>query len=241
MLALQNLNVAYGNLQVVWDVSLKVKRGEIVALLGLNGAGKTTTLKAIAGILSPLSGSVILNGENVTGVSTYQLVKKGLVFVPEERNLFPAMSVHENLLMGAYIIRNKKQVEENLEYVLSLFPRLAERSKQLAGTLSGGESQMLAIARGLMTRPRMFMLDEPSMGLSPKNVEIVFETIEKLKKEMVTIIIVEQNVNTTLAFSDRAYVMEQGQIMMEGASEKVSRRKRSQTISGHRLKNGGGH
>jgi len=223
MLALQNLNVAYGNLQVVWDVSLKVKRGEIVALLGLNGAGKTTTLKAIAGILSPLSGSVILNGENVTGVSTYQLVKKGLVFVPEERNLFPAMSVHENLLMGAYIIRNKKQVEENLEYVLSLFPRLAERSKQLAGTLSGGESQMLAIARGLMTRPRMFMLDEPSMGLSPKNVEIVFETIEKLKKEMVTIIIVEQNVNTTLAFSDRAYVMEQGQIMMEGASEKVSR------------------
>jgi branched-chain amino acid transport system ATP-binding protein len=223
MLALQNLNVAYGNLQVVWDVSLKVKRGEIVALLGLNGAGKTTTLKAIAGILSPLSGSVILNGENVTGVSTYQLVKKGLVFVPEERNLFPAMSVHENLLMGAYIIRNKKQVEENLEYVLSLFPRLAERSKQLAGTLSGGESQMLAIARGLMTRPRMFMLDEPSMGLSPKNVEVVFETIEKLKKEMVTIIIVEQNVNTTLAFSDRAYVMEQGQIMMEGASEKVSR------------------
>jgi branched-chain amino acid transport system ATP-binding protein len=223
MLALQNLNVSYGNLQVVWDVSLKVKRGEIVALLGLNGAGKTTTLKAIAGILSPLSGSVILNGENVTGVSTYQLVKKGLVFVPEERNLFPAMSVHENLLMGAYIIRNKKQVEENLEYVLSLFPRLAERSNQLAGTLSGGESQMLAIARGLMTRPRMFMLDEPSMGLSPKNVEIVFETIEKLKKEMVTIIIVEQNVNTTLAFSDRAYVMEQGQIMMEGASEKVSR------------------
>lgn len=223
MLDLQNLNVAYGNLQVVWDVSLKVDQGEIVALLGLNGAGKTTTLKAIAGILSPLSGSVRLNGENVTGVSTYQLVKKGLVFVPEERNLFPAMSVHENLLMGAYIIHNRKQVEENLEYVLGLFPRLAERSRQLAGTLSGGESQMLAIARGLMTRPRMFMLDEPSMGLSPKNVDIVFETIEKLKKEMVTIIIVEQNVNTTLAFADRAYVMEQGRIAMEGASDKISR------------------
>ena len=174
------------------------------------------------GLLKPKSGTILFNGEDITGFITSQMVRKGLVFIPEERNLFAAMSVRENLLMGAYIIDDKKNVEQMLQYVFELFPRLAERKNQLAGTMSGGERQMLAIARGLMSSPKMIMLDEPSMGLSPKNVLAVFDTITKLKKENVTILIVEQNVNTTLEIADRAYVMEQGRIAMEGTSKELS-------------------
>jgi len=222
VLELQNVNVGYGYLQVVWDVSLKINKGEVVAILGLNGAGKTTTLKTIAGVLTPKSGNIIFDGINITGMPTCKLVRHGLIFIPEERNLFSAMSVKENLLMGAYTIKNKAEVKRTLDYVLTLFPRLAERSKQLAGTMSGGERQMLAIARGLMSNPKLVMLDEPSMGLSPKNVLVVFDAIKKLKEEKVTVIIVEQNVHTTLSVADRAYVMEQGRIAMEGPSKQLA-------------------
>ncbi len=223
MLELQNLNVGYGYLQVVWDVSLKIHQGEVVAILGLNGAGKTTTLKTIAGVLTPKSGKILFNGQDITGLPTCQLVKLGLSFIPEERNLFTAMTVRENLLMGAYILKDNAEVKRNLDYVLELFPRLAERSKQLAGTMSGGERQMLAIGRGLMSKPKMVMLDEPSMGLSPKNVLVVFDAVKKLREEKVTVVIVEQNVNTTLSVADRAYVMEQGRIAMEGSSEELAK------------------
>lgn len=222
MLELKNINVAYGYLQVIWDVSFKINEGEVVAILGPNGAGKTTTLKTIIGLLKPKSGSILFIDKEITGIATHEAVKLGLAFIPEERNLFPAMTVLENLLMGAYTIKDKNKINQTLDYICHLFPRLAERKKQLAGTMSGGERQMLAIARGLMGNPRMIMLDEPSMGLSPQNVLLVFETIMKLRKEKVTTLIVEQNVNTTLKVADRAYVMEQGRIAMEGSSEELS-------------------
>lgn len=222
MLELKNISVSYGYLQVIWDLSFKIEEGEVVAILGPNGAGKTTTLKTIVGILKPTNGSILFNNKDITGVATYELVRLGLAFIPEERNLFPAMTVLENLLMGAYIIKDKNKIKQTLDYVCNLFPRLAERKKQLAGTMSGGERQMLAIARGLMSSPNMIMLDEPSMGLSPQNVLLVFETIMKLRKEKVTTLIVEQNVNTTLKVADRAYVMEQGRVALAGSSEELS-------------------
>ena len=221
MLKVNHINVAYGKLQVVWDVSLSISEGEVVAILGPNGAGKTTTLKSIIGLLPPKSGSVEFEGEEITGRPIHEMTTLGIAFVPEERNLFTAMTVRENLLMGAYTIRDKQKIRRNLEYVYSLFPRLEERSPQYAGTMSGGERQMLAIARGLMANPRLVLLDEPSMGLSPENVIVVFETIDKLRSENVTVIIVEQNVDTTLRFSDRAYVMEQGRIAMHDTSENL--------------------
>ena len=219
MLKLENINVSYGYLQVVWDVSLEIEKGEVVAILGLNGAGKTTTLKCISGVLKPLSGRVLFADEEISGKKTSVLAKKGLAFIPEERNLFTAMTVEENLMLGAYSIRDRAEKKKNYEYVCELFPRLAERRRQLAGTMSGGERQMLAIGRGLMCSPKMIMLDEPSMGLSPQNVVLVFETIMKLKEEGVTTLIVEQNVHTTLQIADRAYVMEQGRVVMDGSCE----------------------
>ncbi len=221
MLEVKNLNVSYGYLQVVWDVSLQVGEGEMVAVLGANGSGKTTTLKSIMGLLPPASGTVSFMGEDITGKPTHLLAQHGLSFIPEERNLFPAMTVQENLLMGAYTIKDKHRIAANLEYVFDLFPRLMERRKQLSGTMSGGERQMLAIARGLMSNPKMILLDEPSMGLSPENVWAVFETIHKLRGENVTVLLVEQNVDTTLKFADRAYVMEQGRVAMHDSSENL--------------------
>ena len=215
MLKLNNISASYGYLRVVWDVSLEVNDGEAVCILGLNGAGKTTTLKVIAGLKKPDSGSVEFAGENVTGMPTDQLVAKGMSFIPEERNLFNAMTVYENLVMGGYT-KDKQTVEKNLEYVYGLFPRLKEREKQLVGTMSGGERQMVAVARGLMSNPKIIMLDEPSMGLSPQNTLIVFEALKKLKAEGVTVLIVEQNVNTTLQFADRAYIMDQGRVVLSG-------------------------
>ncbi|BBO71665.1 ABC transporter ATP-binding protein [Desulfosarcina alkanivorans] len=221
MLKVNNLNVSYGYLQVVWNVSLEVGEGEMVAILGPNGAGKTTTLKSITGLLAPMDGSVQFLGQDITGTPTHQLPHLGLAFIPEERNLFSAMSVEDNLLMGAFTIKDKAQIKKNLRYVYDLFPRLEERDVQLAGTMSGGERQMLAIARGLMSNPKLIILDEPSMGLSPENVVAVFETIEKLREEKVTVVIVEQNVDTTLKFANRAYVMEQGRVAMEDTSENI--------------------
>ncbi|KJS85855.1 ABC transporter ATP-binding protein [Desulfosporosinus sp. BICA1-9] len=221
MLEISGIDASYGNLQVLWDVSLNIGEGEIVAVLGPNGSGKTTMLKSIMNLVSVKKGKIMFLGQDITGKPIHELTKVGLAFVPEERNLFPAMTVMENLLLGAYTIRNKKIIKETFNRVFELFPRLAERKKQYAGTMSGGERQMLAIARGIMSNPKMLILDEPSMGLAPQNVLAVFETIKKLSAEKVTVLIVEQNVNTTLTVADRAYVMEQGRIVMEGSSSQL--------------------
>ena len=221
MLTVKELSVKYNYLQVVWDVSFSVDEGEVVAILGPNGSGKTTTLKSITGVIPTMGGSVSFKGADITNISTHKLVKLGLSFIPEERNLFPAMKVEENLLMGAYILHDKKQIQQNLDRVFGLFPRLEERRKQFAGTMSGGERQMLAIARGLMSNPSMIILDEPSMGLSPENVVVVFQTIDRLRKEKVTVLIVEQNVDTTLRHADRTYVLEQGRITMHDRSSNL--------------------
>ncbi|MDA8228343.1 MAG: ABC transporter ATP-binding protein [Desulfitobacterium hafniense] len=221
MLEVCNIEAGYGHLNILWDISLRIDEGEVVALLGPNGAGKTTTLKSIMNLITVKKGNVKFFGTTITGMPVHDLTKLGIAFVPEERHLFPAMTVLDNLLLGAHIITSKRVVAQNLEYVYSLFPRLAERKKQLAGTMSGGERQMLAIARGLMSNPKMLILDEPSMGLAPKNVVAVFETIKKLRTEKVTVLIVEQNVNTTLAIADRAYVMEQGRIVLEGSNHQL--------------------
>jgi branched-chain amino acid transport system ATP-binding protein len=221
ILNVENINVSYGHLQVAWNVSFRVGESEIVALLGLNGAGKTTILKTIAGLIRPQSGSVNFLERDITKLPTHMLAERGLSFISEERNLFISMTVEENLTLGAYSVKRKDKINENLRTVYDLFPRLKERSKQLAGTMSGGERQMLAIARGLMSNPRMIMLDEPSMGLSPQNVRVVFETIKMLRGQGVTTLIVEQNVNTTLEFADRAYVIDQGRVVMEGTSSEV--------------------
>lgn len=221
MLEVNNLNSGYGYLQVLWDVSLKVEHGEVVALIGPNGAGKTTTLRSIMGIVKPWKGSVSFLGQNITGLQTHEIAQMGIALVTEETNLFTGMNVMENLQMGGLTIRNKQQFNKTLDYVFSLFPRLAERKKQYAATMSGGERQMLAIARALMSNPKLLILDEPSMGLSPQNVDIVFNTIMKLKSEGVTVLLVEQNVNTTLEISDRAYVLENGKIVMDGKGEEL--------------------
>ena len=218
MLDVKNLNAGYGYLQIIWDLSFHVEKSEVVAILGLNGAGKTTTLKTIAGLLAPTGGEIILDGRDIAGLEANEIVRRGLAFIPEERNLFAGMSVYENLVLGAYTLKNRAKTQRNLDYVYSLFPRLADRKRQLVGTMSGGERQMVAIARGLMSAPQLVMLDEPSMGLSPQNVRVVFEAIATLREQKVTVVIVEQNVASTLEASDRAYVMEQGRIVMEGTS-----------------------
>lgn len=218
MLEVKNLQAGYDYLQVLWDVSIHVSQGEFVALLGPNGAGKTTILRTIAGVITPMAGKVRLNGESIGGLSAHQIHRKGLSFVPEDLNLFAGMTVHENLLLGAYGIRDKNKVKESLDLVLSLFPRLAERRNQLAGTLSGGERKMLGVARGLMSGPSLLLVDEPSLGLAPLLVMSVLEALQELNRNGVTILLVEQNVNMTLHLTDRSYVLEQGRIALEGTS-----------------------
>ena len=218
MLTVERLNVAYGHLQILRDVSLHVGPGEIVAILGANGAGKTTLLKSVMGLVPPMSGEVRYRGQPVTGLPTYELARRGISFVPEERHIFQAMTVEENLLLGAYANPDKAAVKKSLGEVYEMFPRLLERRRQLSGTMSGGERQMLAIGRGLMNKPHLIILDEPSMGLSPTNVMIVFDTIKALTNQEVTIVIVEQNVDATLQVASRAYVMEHGRVVMEGTS-----------------------
>jgi branched-chain amino acid transport system ATP-binding protein len=218
LLEVKNLQAGYDYLQVLWDVSLRVSQGEFVALLGPNGAGKTTILRTIAGVITPMTGEVRLHGESIGGLSAHQIHRKGLSFVPEDLNLFAGMTVHENLLLGAYGIRDKNKVKESLDLVLSLFPRLAERRNQLAGTLSGGERKMLGVARGLMSGPSLLLVDEPSLGLAPMLVMSVLETLQELNRNGVTILLVEQNVNMTLHLADRSYVLEQGRIALEGTS-----------------------
>lgn len=218
MLEVKNLSAGYDHLQVLWDVSLSVSDGEMVALLGPNGAGKTTLLRTIAGIIKPMSGEIRLNGKQIGGLPAYQIHRMGLSFISEDLNLFKDMTVQENLLLGAYGVPDKKKARDQLNYVLNLFPVLAERRNQLAGTLSGGERKMLALARGLMADPRILLVDEPSLGLAPKLVLSVLKALQELNRKGITILLVEQNVSMTLHITDRSYVLEHGRIVLKGAS-----------------------
>ncbi len=221
MLEIKNIDVFYGDVQVIWDISFNVKQGEIVALIGANGAGKSTTLKTISGILRPKKGEIHFNDIPIHKVEPYKLIELGLVHVPEARRLFVEMSVEENLDMGSLKGEAKKEREITKELVFDLFPRLLERRRQLAGTLSGGEQQMLAIGRGLMAKPKLQMFDEPSLGLSPILVKDIFNVIKRIKEEGTTVLIVEQNVKQTLAIADRAYVLENGKIALQGTGAEL--------------------
>jgi branched-chain amino acid transport system ATP-binding protein len=218
MLELKNLNSGYDFLQVLWDVSLKVDEGEFVALIGPNGAGKSTTLRTISGLLTPKGGEVLFKGKSINKRKAHEVSRMGISYVSEQLNLFTDMSVEENLLLGAYAIRDQEEQQKSLKLVYELFPRLAERKKQLAGTMSGGERKMLAIARGMMSNPELMLVDEPSLGLQPSLVTDVFNSLKRLSDQNVTILLVEQNVNATLEITDRAYILEQGRIVMEGPS-----------------------
>jgi branched-chain amino acid transport system ATP-binding protein len=221
LLELTNVNSKYDFLQILWDVSLNVGEGEFVALVGPNGAGKTTTLRTIAGLLAPMSGDIMFKGKQIGGMSAHLVSRLGMSYVSEGLNLFTDMSVRENLLLGAYAVNNKKQELETLDFVYHLFPRLKEREKQLAGTMSGGERKMLAIARGMMSDPELLLVDEPSLGLAPHLTHDVFRALLELGKRGVTILLVEQNVNATLEITDRAYILEHGRIAMEGPSKQM--------------------
>ncbi|MEM0267922.1 MAG: ABC transporter ATP-binding protein [Candidatus Korarchaeum sp.] len=218
MLEVKNVSAAYGTALALKNVTLRVGRGEIVSLIGANGAGKTTTLRVISGILKPISGEVIMDGRNIIGMEPFQIASLGLVHVPEGRGLFPEMTVLENLEMGAYLRKDKDGIKRDLEFVYSLFPVLREREKQLAGTLSGGEQQMLAIAKGLMGAPKLLLLDEPSLGLSPIMVDRIFDAISQINRDRgIPILIAEQNAYMALSISHRAYVIENGSTVMEGS------------------------
>ncbi|WP_457567484.1 ABC transporter ATP-binding protein [Desulfurobacterium sp.] len=222
MLEVRNINTFYGNIQALHNVSLKVNEGEIVTLIGANGAGKTTTLMSICGVVPPRSGEVIFNGEPIHGLPPHKIVARGIVQVPEGRMIFPELTVMENLDMGAYLRKDKEGIKRDLEYIFELFPILAERKNQLGGTLSGGEQQMLAISRALMARPKLLLLDEPSLGLAPLIIKQIFDIIVKINKEhKTTILLVEQNAHQALKIADRAYVMESGRITMEDKAENL--------------------
>lgn len=219
MLEVENINVFYGDAQALWDVSFTVNQGEIVTLVGSNGAGKSTTLKAISGLVPPLTGEIRFEGTRIDRVPAYRIVEMGIAHIPEGRRLWPGLTVGENLELGAYIKAVRSLREETLEWVFKLFPRLKERLNQLAGTLSGGEQQMLAIGRGLLSKPKLLILDEPSLGLAPLLVDEVLETIQKINGKGVTILLIEQNVNRALTISTRCYVLELGRIVLSGSGQ----------------------
>lgn len=218
MLQVKDVDVFYGDLQVLWDVSLEVKEGEVVCLVGSNGAGKSTLLKSFSGLLRPRSGSIRFLDREISGIPAHKVVDLGLVHIPEGRRLFPELTTMENLVLGSLRPEAKAKRKDSLEWVFELMPRLRERKSQFAGTLSGGEQQMLAVARGLMSRPKLLMFDEPSLGLAPLLVKQVFDVVEKLRREEITVLIVEQNVRQSLQICDRAYVLENGRIIMEGSN-----------------------
>lgn len=220
-LTMSHVDAGYGPTTVLNDVSLTVGEGEIVALLGANAAGKTTTMKTIFGIVRPRRGAVVFEGQQISGTSTDRIIGKGLALVPEGRRVFSRMSVHENLEMGAYMRNNRAELQSDIERVYTLFPRLKERDKQTSGTMSGGEQQMLAIGRALMSRPRLMCMDEPSMGLSPILVQTVFDTIQEIRKTGVTIFVVEQNAFMALNVADRGYVLQQGRIVLSDTSKNL--------------------
>jgi len=219
LLALDRINTFYGPVQAHFDLSLQVGRGRIVCLLGGNASGKSTTMKIILGLVAPKSGTVTFDGQRIDGKPTHRLVRAGIGSVPEARRLFPLMSVRENLVMGAFARHDKAAIAEDLQRMLELFPRVAERIDQRAGTLSGGEQQMVAMARALMGRPRLICMDEPTMGLSPLYVDRVLELIAQINRQGVTIFMVEQNANLALQIADEAYVLRTGRIVLEGAAE----------------------
>lgn len=219
MLEVRGLQVAYGGINAVKGIDLAVRTGELVALIGANGAGKTTTLKALCGLLKPTAGNVRYDGQDITGTPAFALVQRGLALVPEGRGVFARLTVEENLAMGAYLRSDKADIAMDCERAYATFPRLAERRKQLAGTLSGGEQQMLAIMRALMGKPRLLLLDEPSMGLAPIVVQKIFETIRAVAREGVTLLLIEQNARLALQTCDRGYVMESGLITLSGEAK----------------------
>ncbi len=221
LLELDDVHSYYGNIHALKGISLKVEEGEIVTLIGANGAGKTTTLRSISGLLHPRRGRVILQGKDITNLSPHIVHKEGLGLVPEGRGVFPRLTVLENLQMGAYIVRDKAKIEKGIEYAFTLFPRLRERSSQKGGTLSGGEQQMLATARGLMSEPKILLMDEPSMGLAPVLVDQIFEVIKELNARGTTILLVEQNALMALSVAHRAYVLQTGSIVLSGKASDV--------------------
>jgi branched-chain amino acid transport system ATP-binding protein len=222
LLKIEDLHAGYGDLRVLSGVNLNIQRGELVSLLGGNGSGKSTTLKTILGIVRPQAGNIRIEGERIDGLTTPTIIRRGIGMVPENRRIFPWMTVRENLEMGSWIRRkDQRGVREDLKNVLDLFPRLRDRLHQLGGTLSGGEQQMLAMARALMQRPRLVLMDEPSMGLAPAFVQTVFEVIKEINQTGVSILLVEQNANAALRFTHRAYVLEQGVMAIEGPSREL--------------------
>ena len=219
MLKIEDLKVNYGGINAVKGVSFEVPEGSVVSLIGANGAGKSTILRTIAGLVKPVSGKVSFNGEVITGIDTSDIIAKGITLVPEGRRVFPDMTVLDNIKIGAYLRHDG--LEEDIEHMYSLFPRLKERKWQLAGTLSGGEQQMLALARALMSKPKLLMMDEPSLGLAPLIVKGIFEIIKEINKSGVTVLLIEQNANMALKASDYAYVLETGKLSMEGSGEEL--------------------
>jgi len=231
VLVVEDLEVWYGKVKALWGVSLTVQRGEVVGLIGPNGAGKTTTLNAIMGIVKPKGGRILLDGERIDGKETHEMIKKGLFIVPEGRGLFPFLTVEENLLLGAIHGEAWRKRHESLKFIYELFPWMKERRKQLAGTLSGGEQQMLTIARSLMSKPNLLLIDEPSLGLAPKIVSELYRTIRSLRDYYkITILIADQNAHRVLDICDRAYVIENGRIVMEGSPGELRKDKRIREV-----------
>jgi branched-chain amino acid transport system ATP-binding protein len=221
MLEVNHLQAGYGDLQVLWDVSINVSEGEFVVLLGPNGAGKTTTLRTIAGILKPKSGEVKFLGQSIGGMPAHKVNQLGISFITEDLNLFPKMTVRDNLLVGAYAVKDKKKINSSLDFMLHLFPRLEERLDQLAGTLSGGERKMLAIGRGLMPGPQLILVDEPSLGLSPLMTSATFQALEKLNKNGASILLVEQHLAKALEMTNRGYILEHGLVVMQAPTAEL--------------------
>jgi len=222
MLTLEAINVFYGGIHALRDVSITVNTGEVVTLIGANGAGKSTTLRAVSGLLTPRSGRIVFEGHDIAGLPAHLLVAKGISMAPEGRGVFANLTVLENLEMGAYLVRSRQQIKQDLERGFEMFPRLRERMKQRAGTLSGGEQQMLAIARALMSRPRLLLLDEPSLGLAPLVCQTIFNRIAAIKASGMTVLLVEQNAHAALTHSDRAYVLETGSVILQGSAKEIA-------------------
>ncbi|MCX5797989.1 MAG: ABC transporter ATP-binding protein [Proteobacteria bacterium] len=216
MLSIEKVELSYNNIKVVHEISFRVEKGEIVSLVGSNGSGKSTILKGLSGIMHPTSGSITFDGQDITNIEPHKIVALGISLVPEGRRLFPHLSVYKNLLLGAYLTDDKDEVGKRLNYVYSIFPILEERALQKANTLSGGEQQMLAIGRGLMSKPKLLLLDEPSWGIAPKLVDRIFEVIQEIRNDGVTMLLVEQDVQEALDICDRAYVIQTGKVVLEG-------------------------
>ncbi|RQZ12669.1 ABC transporter ATP-binding protein [Burkholderia sp. Bp9031] len=221
MLKIKGLQVNYGGIQAVKGVDMEVRQGELVTLIGANGAGKTTTMKAITGLKPYSAGDIEYDGKSIKGVPAHELLKRGLAMVPEGRGIFARMSIVENMQMGAYLRNDKEQIKKDVDRMFGFFPRLKERATQLAGTLSGGEQQMLAMSRAILSKPKLLLLDEPSMGLSPIMVEKIFEVVREISKEGITVLLVEQNARLALQAADRGYVMDSGTVTMEGDAKKM--------------------